>query len=189
MGCLDECAPALPEMVANECEQRFMKGGIRALFFMKCNASFDEVSGETIADIAVWNALVASNDLVFSSEIIGSKPKGTATRLRTKSCSPEVVVSKQQVINFRDYNADLGYLTHYDFWISIDNNYSNLKVGYITCEGYVYGPFDNRTWSMDLDDVRDENSEQPVNFDGSITIDITSITKPVFVSGILDILP
>lgn len=184
MGCLPECAPEFPELDFDACNDEIMKGGILALFFMKCDAAFDEVSGESIADIAVWNALRDSGDLVLSGEVIGSKPKSTATRLRTKSCSPERVVSRQGTINFRDYNADLTNLTQYDFWSFIDENYGNLKFGYITCEGYAYGPFDNRTWSIDVDDVREETSEQPVNFDGVITYDKLTITKPVLVPGL-----
>lgn len=189
MGCLPECAPDIQELVLENCESGRMKGGIRALAFLKCDASFDEVSGESIADVAVWQALMASSDLFITASIIGSKPKGTATSLRTKSCSPEEVTARTQVLNFRDYNADLTNLTHYDFWISIQQNFPNLKLLYITCEGYVYGPFDNGTWTLDIDDVRDETSEQPVNMDGSISINAFNLVKPVFVPGLLNALP
>lgn len=188
MSCLDTCAPSLTPLVLGSCTQTFMKGGLRALAFLKCNASFDDVSGG-IEDVTAWETLVESGDLVFTGPIIGSKPKGTATRLRTQSCSPEVVTARTQTINFRDFNADLDTLTQYDFWNSIQNNYSTLQLLYITCEGYVYGPFDNGIWTIDVDDVRNETSEEPVFMDGSISISKLELTKPVLVDGILAILP
>jgi len=188
MGCLDACAPSLTPLVLGTCTQQFLKGGIRALAFLKCNASFDDVSGG-ITDVQAWEDLVLSSDLVFTGSLIGSKPKGSATKLRTQSCAPEVVTARVQTLSFRDFNADLDNLTQYDFWNSIQNNYSTLQLLYITCEGYVYGPFDNGSWSIDVDDVRNETSEEPVFMDGSISISKLTLTKPVLVAGILSILP
>jgi hypothetical protein len=189
MGCLSACSPDITPAQYASCDPAFMKGGIRALGFLKCDASFDEVSGQSIADVAVWEALLESGDLFLTAPVIGSKPKGSATNLRVQSCAPEIVVNRTQTISFRDYNADLEDLSHYDFWISIQQNYQSLQLVYITCEGYVYGPFDNKTWVLDLDDVREETSEQPVFMDGTITITKLLMTKPVLVDGVLNILP
>jgi hypothetical protein len=134
-------------------------------------------------------ALVASSDLVFTGQWLGSKPKGSATNLKVASCLPEVVVGRTQTIQFRDYSADLDGLTHYDYYIDVQENYLSYKFGYITCEGYVYGPFEDKTWSLDIDDVREESSDSPTFIDGTITITKLLMTKPVLVDGILDILP
>lgn len=189
MSCLEACSPELTPITLESCTPQFMQGGYRALAFMKCDASFSDVSGGSITDLATWEALVASGDIVFSPPIIGSKPRGAATTLRVQSCSPEIVTSRTQTINFRDYNANLDDLSHYDFWINKQQNYAAMKLLPITCEGYVYGPFEDKTWTLDIDDVREENNEQPVFMDGVITITKLLMTKPVLVNGILSILP
>lgn len=190
MGCLEACSPTLSPLVLADCTPAFMNGGIRALAFMKCDADFDtDVSGGSITDVDTWETLVAAGKIVLTAPVIGSKPKGSPTNLRVQSCAPEIVVSRTQTINFRDYNADLANLTHYNFWISIQEQYQQLKFMYISCEGYVYGPFDNKTWVLDIDDVRDETKEAPLYMDGVITITKLLMTKPVMVDGILDILP
>jgi len=188
MGCITACAQDLPAAAVYACVPEVMKGGIRALAFMKCDASFDDTPSG-ISSVASWEALVTSGDLVFSGDILGAKPKGSSTSLRTASCSPERVTARVQTITFKDYNADLTSLAHYDFWITIQENFAAYKLLYITCEGYAYGTFENKTWSLDIDDVREETSEAPLYIDGSITITKLLMTKPVLVPGLLDILP
>lgn len=190
MGCLTACSPDITPFELANCTPAFMNGGIRALAFMKCDADFStDVSGGSITNVATWEALVAAEKIFLTAPVVGAKPKGSPTSLRVQSCAPEMVVSRTQSITFRDYNADLNSLTHYDFWISIQENYQALKLMYISCEGYVYGPFDNKTWVLDIDDVREETKEAPVFMDGAITITKLLMTKPVLVDGILDILP
>lgn len=189
MSCLTACSPELTPVTLADCTPVFMNGGIRALAFMKCDASFSDVSGGSISDVATWEALVESGDIVFSAPILGSKPKGSTTNLRVQSCSPEIPVSRTQTINFKDFNADLETLTQYDFWINKQENFQALKLLYITCEGYVYGPFEDKTWTLDVDDVREETKESPTYIEGTITITKFAMTKPVFVDGILTLLP
>lgn len=188
MSCLDSCAQDLPEQAVFACNPTTMKGGFRALAFMKCDASFDGISGG-ISAVSAWETLVASGDIVFTGQILGSKAKGSATTQRLASCLPEVVTGRTQTIQFRDYNADLTTLSHYDFWITIQENYLTYKVLAITCEGYVYGPYEDKTWTLDIDDVREETSEAPAYMDGTVTIDSLLMVKPVLVDGILSILP
>ena len=114
MGCLAECSPTLSDLVLGSCTQETMQGGIRALAFLKCDATFDDISGG-ISAVSAWETLVASGDLVFTGPILGSKPKGAVTNLRTQSCSPETPVARTQTLQFSDFNADLENFTHYDF--------------------------------------------------------------------------
>jgi hypothetical protein len=188
MGCLPECAPVLSELVLADCNQETMSGGIGWLAFLKCTASFSDVSGGGITDLATWQSLLDSGDLVITAAVIGAKPKGTGTQLRTKSCAPERTVSRTKSITFRDYNADLSTLTQYAFWNSIDANSDSLDFLYITCEGYVYGTFTHGTWSLDIDDVRGENVEDPLYMDGAISYIQLRMQQPVFVPDLTTIL-
>ncbi len=87
MGCLDECAPDLVQSALENCQQNFLKGGYRAFAFMKCNASFDDVSGG-ITSVSAWEALVASDDIAFTPEIVGSLAAPTVTTLRVAYSLP-----------------------------------------------------------------------------------------------------
>lgn len=188
MGCLSQCSPDLTPADLGGCTPKFLSGGIRSVFFMKCDAEFGTITGQQITDFEAWETFVQGGIIVFSPGVLGSKPKGTTTTQRIQSCLPEVVTQREQTIQFRDYNADPDTLSNYDFWINKQENYSVLKFGYVSCEGLVYGPFNNGTWTIDLDDVREENVETKLYMDGTISV-FTNLVKPVKVPGILTLIP
>lgn len=154
--------------------------------FMKCDAEFGP-SG--ISSVAEWEALIASGDIIITRQVLGEKTEGSPTTLRVASCLPEIVTGRTQTINFQDYNADDENYTHYDMWISLQENYGALIFFYITCDELVYGPFANGTFVLDVDDIRPQTSEEPMYIGGSVTINKKLMTKPVKVAGILDIIP
>jgi hypothetical protein len=190
MGCLDECAPDLVQSSLEDCQFNTLKGGFRAFAFMKCNATFDDISGGITA-VSAWEALVASDDIAFTPEIVGSLAAPTVTSLRVASCKPEKAVGANRSISFQDFNADIttGNFSHIAFWENKRANADKLILFAITCEGYVYR-WENGTWVFaSIGEVRPDNSEEPTRIEGSITISGLGLTTPVEVPGILDILP
>ena len=188
MACLAECSPTIRKKTAAAgCNITTRPGGIFAVVFMLCDASFSDVSGGEITDVGTWQTLIEDDKIFFASNIIGSKAVGSPTTLRVSSCQPEIQVGNAETISIRDYGADNVDLTDYDFWADIQANQQTLKFGYVTCDDLVYF-FEDKEYSIVVGDVRPETKEEPAHFAATITTNQIGIRVPVKVTGLSSIL-
>lgn len=187
MSCLSACSPSITKWEIEGCNITTRPGGMLAHGVMLCDASFSDVSGGSISDVATWEQLIADEKIFVSGKIIGSKAKGSPTTLRVASCLPEVVVGKTTTISIRDYNSDNNDFKDYSFYQDIEENYARLKFFYITCDELVYF-YEDGEWAAQIDDVRDETKEQPVYFDFVVTATPKLMVTPIKVTGISDII-
>lgn len=185
MGCITDCSPTLISRAFGDCNPDFMNGGFLAFAFMKCDKDFADVSGGVITDVARWEEMITDLDIVISRPILGSKGEVSTTSLRINSCQPEVVTGGSMPFAFEMYEADKTDFNHIKFWKDIQNKYSQLKFMAITCEGFVYGPFENKTWSITASEVRENTKETPAKISGTITVAEYILQVPVFVDGLV----
>lgn len=190
--CRPSCVENMPSLGDRlDCNISTRKGGIPFLLFYKCDpdAEFAIDTGED----SPWSSLenirqaICQENLYATGELLGSKPKGTSTKKRFSSCSPEETVSGVKTLNFQDYNADNDNLVDFEFWPAVVANKKFLQVGWVTCDDLLYmssSPFD-----IDVDPVIEDNSESGYTFwDGVISINQVSIIVPIKVVGIYDLL-
>lgn len=187
MSCISACSPSITKWTIEGCNITTRPGGMLAFGVMLCDASFSDVSGGSITDVATWEQLITDEKIFVSGKIIGSKAKGSPTTLRVASCLPEVVVGKTTTISIRDYNSDNTSFDDYAFYRDIETNYARLKFFYITCDELVYF-YEDGEWSAQIDDVREETKEQPAYFDFVATATPSAMVVPTKVVGISDII-
>lgn len=177
MLCSSNCAQNPTAITGSACRLTTRGAGIDRFVFAPCNVSFS-----LITDLAEWETKVNAGEIVFSGQVLGQKPKGTATKKKLASCVPERVTNVTRQLQFTDANADNDAFTDYDFWNDKFENQDAFVFGYLTCEEYFYGFF-NR-WSLEVDDTREPNSEDEFKWDGTIQyLDLTA-KKPVKLTGI-----
>ncbi len=175
--CNSDCTEAVPQFPGAGCEIQTRPSGIRRLVFAKCDIDFADIT-----DLAEWTTKLTANDLHATGEIKGSKPRGTTTKKKLASCLPEKVVGGTKSINFTDANSDNAAFADYDFYNHIIENQGNLVFGYTTCDDLFYGFIPN--FSLDHDDVRTDNSDDEMVFDGIITYNGVSMIKPISLPGL-----
>ena len=188
MGCLTACSPTLVPLGEAGCNPTFMNGGYYKIAFMKCDKDFDDTPSGSITDVTRWQEMIDDNDIVISNEILGSKGASSTTKLRVASCKPEVVTGGTTPYSFEDFNADTDEFTHITWWKQIQSQYNTLKVMFITCEGYVYGPIENGTWSIEVSEVRENTKESPAKIAGTITVSDYALIVPVKVPGLIGLI-
>lgn len=179
--CADDCATTVPQAPGAGCDITTRKGGIKRLIFAACDLTLNDPT-----DLAEWALAIAANKIHASGEILGSKPKGTFTKKKVASCQPETVVGGEKTINFSDYNADLAAASDYDFWNGIFTKQRRLVFGYIDCDDNFYGFIPN--WALEVDDTREEDVKGNTFFEGVITYESTTMTKPIYIPGLNNIL-
>lgn len=179
--CSSSCAPALPVSYSGGCGITSRPGGIKRLWFVKCDAvDWD------FTDDADWTTAQTTNEVVGSGLIMGQKAKGSFTKKRIASCMPEGIVGAEKQITFSDYNTDTvtspgpGCLA-YTFWNTILTNSSNYKLIYETCDGYVVGPIND--FILEIDEVIEDNNTGSTYFDGTITWNDIEMVCPQYVVG------
>jgi hypothetical protein len=170
--CDSGCAVALPCPYGNACGVEPKPGGINRIGFIACDYEFTDIT-----DQAEWDAAILAGDAVFSGLLMGAKPKGTFTKKKVNSCSPERVVGGEKSITFQDYNSDAaGGTLEYTFWNTILANPAAYRLVYITCDGYLYGPIDDFT--IEVDEVIDDDNKGNRYMDGTILWNSISIPIP-----------
>lgn len=176
---------------ANGCKIKSRKGGIPRLTFLICDPDYVhpnavEEGQSPWENLDNVKAAMCAGLLNFSGEVLGSKPKGSFTKRRMGSCSPEETIGGTKPINFQDYNSS-DDLIDFDFWSWVQENRSRLKFGWISCDDLWY-QFDG-SWDLEIDQVADDNSEQgKTYYDGVITTQTEAIIKPISVPGLLNLL-
>ena len=162
--CDSGCAVALPLPYSNGCGVVTKPGGINRIAFLMCDVDF------VITSQSDWDTAIADGDAVISGILLGSKPKGTFSKKRVNSCSPERVVGGEKTVVFQDYNDgtvhDADDCAEYEFWNTILANPAAYRAVLFTCDGYAYGPIDD--FVLEVDEVIDETDTGNRFFDGSI---------------------
>ena len=183
--CDSSCNVPLPLPYSNACGVVTKPGGINRIAFLQCDVEFD------ITSQSAWDTAIAAGEAVVSGLLLGSKPKGTFTKKRVNSCSPERVIGGEKTVVFQDYNEDTVHdaddCGEYEFWNTIQRNPAAYRVILITCDNYMYGPIDDFT--IEVDEIIDETDTGNRYFDGTIMwnqIDMYCPTPPPFSSIVFD---
>lgn len=162
--CGSTCAALspLPTSYSGGCGIESRPGGIKRLWFVKCDYVFADITSD-----AEWTTAQNNGDAVGSGLIMGQKPKGSFTKKRIASCFPEGIIGGEKTLTFQDYNSDInaGCGAH-DFWNTILTGSSNFKVAYETCDGHVYGLIND--FILEIDEVIEDNSTGSSYFDGTV---------------------
>ena len=171
--CDSSCGIPLPPPYGNACTVDPKPGGINRIGFIVCDYEFVDIT-----DQDEWNAAIAAGDAIWSGELMGSKPKGSFTKKKVNSCSPEQMTGAEKTIVFMDYNSDeAGGTAEYVFWNTILANPRAFRLVFITCDGWLYGPIDDFT--IEVDEVIDEDKKGSRFMDGSISWDNIEIDAPI----------
>lgn len=177
--CASSCAPSLPASYSGGCGIQTRPGGIKRIWFVKCDYTFTNIGSD-----AEWTTAQGSGDAVGSGLLMGQKGKGSFTKKRIASCFPEGIVGSEKSITFQDYNTDLGSgcaTSAYNFWNTILLESSNYKVVYETCDGYVYGEIND--FILEVDEVIEDNNTGSTYFDGTISWNNIEMLCPVHIAG------
>jgi hypothetical protein len=176
--CNSSCLTTLEKHVTQSCGIVGKKGGINKIIITKCDTVFSDIT-----DLAEWAALIASGDIVATEEVLGQKPKGSFTKKRFGSCSPESVIAGEQSITFIDYNTDEnGGQQEFIFWNSILEDSSKFQVGYLTCEGLFVGFIP--TFSIEVGDTMEDNQNGSWQIEGTITWQSKLMEVPYLIPGL-----
>ena len=181
MSCNSACGVTIPAVPAVACSSDTRAAGVSRIIVASCEIVFNSLS-----DLEEWADFITANKIHASGMVLGQKPKGSYTKQKLASCKPEQVTGGTHTITFKDYNSDLEDGADYDFWKFVQDNQNNLKFGYIDCNDNFYGFIEN--FSADIDDVRGENSEEAMYFDGTLTWLSKTIVKPINIPGLNAIL-
>ena len=184
--CSPLCASTLSQIQwAQECDNTHRPGGVSRLVFYKCDPDYAFPEAGSWANLDNWSDAICNGIIFFSGEVLGQKPKGTFTKRRLGSCSPEKTISGSKTVTFQDFNADPDF-ADYDFWNNVASLKRFLQAGWITCDDRLFmvtGDFD-----LEIDEVAEDNSDGASFFDGTLTFQSREIIKPVQVDGLNDFL-
>ncbi len=181
MFCGTNCVGTLVETDVNKCKVVPRKGGIVLMGFAKCDLAIADPS-----DTQEWADAVTADNLVITGKIKGSKAKGSATKVKFDSCSPEQTNSIERGVTYQDYNSDDTGFTNYAFYNDQLVNAAGRKAMFVTCDEYVYFWIENL--SVEIDDVIEEDDKGNIYFDVTVMWDQLLMIVPVKVPGILDAL-
>lgn len=188
--CNPSCVTNIPATAwSNGCKIKKRKGGIPRLTFLKCDEDMTFPFPAAVGQTNPWTNLdnvkwaLCQGFLYISGKLVGQKPKGSFQKRRTDSCGPEETISGSKTVTFNDFNADPTNLLDFDFWNEIKNNKEFMFFGYVDCNDLWY-QFDG-IWDIEVDDVKEDNSEGLSFYDGTITMTTNDIIKPIYVPGLL----
>lgn len=178
--CDAACSVTTPTAVNTDCGITTRQGGINRVIFMACDESFTDPT-----DQLEWDGLITANKLVVSPLIVGSKPKGSFTKKRVSSCSPERVVAGEKTLAFQDYNTDAtaGNTTHIDFYNAICEAPEKWRLFYVTCDGWLYGAIDSIV--LEIDEIIEDNNLGNAYIDGIISWNSTKMETPTYIPNIV----
>lgn len=172
MDCGTICTTELPVYLAGGCNTPpVKKGGFSRVVFIRCNAT----PPSDPCDAAAWQALIDAGNVRISGELMGSKPLGSDTLLRTASCRPEQPISGQKTWQFTDYNTSLS-LQEYDFWNHFKIYARQYKVGFLDCEDRFYAFY---KFGLAVDEEKDDNINGTSRITGTFTVEELEMLIPV----------
>lgn len=175
--CPASCTPTVPVPAGTACKVVTRKGGIKRFAFAKCTVDFT-----LITDLAEWQTLMTAGDVRLTGDIKGQKPKGSFTKKKVTSCSPEIVTGSQKSVTYQDYNSDDTAFTDYAFYNAMIAQQGQWVFGYVTCDDLFYGFTGNFT--VEVDDVREEDVKDNTYFDVAIMYEQLLMTVPVKIPGL-----
>jgi hypothetical protein len=177
--CNSVCVTPIPCVGGAGCQIVTRPAGIKRVIFAQCDVEFTDIT-----DLAEWTSLIAAESIAFTGEILGQKPKGTATTKKLASCLPEQITAFEYSITWLDANSDNTAFTDYDFYRYLQVNANNLIAGYLTCDDLLYWGLTNL--SLEIDDVRVENSDEEMNFDVVLRYKTSDnrMVKPIKLEGL-----
>lgn len=175
--CNSDCAVDIPQFPEAGCEIVTRPSGIKRVIFARCDTVFLDLT-----DTAEWETKLTAHEVHATGLIKGAKPKGSFTKKKLDSCSPEKVTGGTKTINFTDANSDNATMADYDFYNHHQTNAGNEVFGYLTCDELFYGWFSD--FSIELDDVRTDNSDDEMVFDVSIQYKAITMQKPILIAGL-----
>lgn len=177
----------MPDMAwVNGCNITTRSGGIPRLTFLKCvtgGIPLPFANGWKNLDNVKW--AICQGYLFVTGDLLGQKAKGTTTKRRLSSCSPETTVAGAKTISFQDFNAEPVDLIDFEFWSQIVTNKAFLLFGYITCDErwYQYAG----EWDIEIDEIIEDTKEGKSFWDGVVTMATAEILVPIQVPGILSL--
>ena len=179
--CGATCSAPLPSSYSGGCGITTRPGGIKRLWFMLCSST-----GWTYTEPTAWETAQTDGDVIDTGLIMGQKAKGSFTKKRISSCSPEGIVGAEKQITFMDYNTDTvtgtpGGCLAYEFWNTILTSASNYRMFYETCDGYVYGPIND--FIIEIDEVIEDNNTGSTYFDGTVLWNDVEMACATYVTG------
>ena len=178
MFCGTNCVGTLVATDVNKCKVVPRSGGIVMAGFAKCDLTIADPS-----DTAEWAAAVTADNLTITGRVKGSKAKGSATKVKFDSCSPEQTNNIERSVTIQDYNSDNTGFTNYAFYNDQLSNAAGRKFMFITCDELVYFWIENI--SVEIDDVIEEDENGNIFFDVTVAWDQLLMITPVRVPGIL----
>lgn len=183
--CNPSCVESIPSTSwTQSCNLSTRDGGISRLTFLVCDPDmiFPNSGGWLNPLNVTW--AICTGLLYVTGGVLGQKPKGTFTKRRLSSCSPEVTISGSKTITFQDFNADTTDLLDFNFWDAIVNNKRFMSFGYITCDGRWYQY--SGAWDIELDEVIEDTLDGKSFYDGIITMATKDLLIPIITPGLLD---
>lgn len=147
------------------------------LAIVGCNYNFADIT-----DADEWIAAIDTNNAArLSGFVLGQKPKGTFTKKRIASCTPEVVIGGEKTLTFQDYNTDTGVggCAVHTFYNTILANAGRYRFGYWTCDNKFYGLIDN--FQLEIDEVIEDSNLGNRYMDGTVTWTDIQMICPVYV--------
>lgn len=177
--CNASCAVSIPCPLDAGCSIQTRAGGIKQFAIVKCSYTFADIS-----DREEWEAAITAGNAVISGQVLGQKPKGTFTKKRISSCSPESIVGAEKQITFQDYNVGNVYAANahcaaYNFWNTVLTEASSYQFGYITCDNLFYGLVTD--FQIEIDEVIEDNNTGSTYFDGTILWNQVQMICPTYV--------
>lgn len=176
--------PVQPEW--NSCDFSTKEGGIPHLVFLRCTKNYVHPNEGGWANLDNWIYAICNGVLFFTGKVLGERPKGSATKKKLSSCEPEMVVSKTNTLNFKDYNSDKVGFTDVDFWNGIEANKKSLLFGQVLCDDTFY--MESVPFDIEIHPVTEPNNTDNHYYDGTITWIANEITKPILVPGLNEFL-
>jgi hypothetical protein len=177
--CSSDCVITMPVGYGGNCGLIQKPAGIKQLIFIACDvdvASLDFTLQQT------WDDLCTQGKLAVSGNLLAEKAKGSFTKKKIYSCSPEVTIGGEKTLAFQDYNGSANDATdEFAFWNTIQSDSSKFYMFYLTCDNWLYGAVSNFT--IEVDEVIPNDNKELRYIDGAIMWNDKNMLEPVKVSA------
>ena len=113
-----------------------LSGGFAGFVLMKAGVSFTNITLE-----AEWETKITAKDVLVrmnGCRVKGSKGDSTPVTRTRGACGAEEVVKRNQTWEITDVGNDDDFTMH-DLYRYIQDNYSCLRIAFITCDYRLYG--------------------------------------------------
>jgi hypothetical protein len=141
--CISPCIADLPQSLAAVCKEEGRPSGINHLIIAQCDVKF--VEGENpVTDVQSWKDFVDAGKIMLSPLLAeGEKPEPDNQTQRISACRPEIVINQTHSVTGHSIIADAENLDDFKFWNELGENLSSYLIGWLGCDGLVYGDWNN----------------------------------------------